>query len=467
MKGYLETIKEQIQPIEINPRRYFIPVHQQLLGVFALGTISFDTPSSMRGLEESVISFESIRDVYTLALADTITSIDPELHKDFNKNLDNAVRYLQENTDFETFNRYEFTREHINKLTKNWVDIRRATQLQGAPKSIAINMDAPTFFEGNSFNVDYFSGFKNAPSRDQVLLGEKLFFDPKLSASGTLSCASCHVPEKAYQDGFAVGKDKDGNELQRNTPTIINSVYQRKFFWDGRSDNLVQQINLVFDNEMEFGRSSAHALAIVQLDSSEYDSLFANVFPDTRTIRKRSVVRALSAYVSTLNAMNSRFDRNLRGELDDFTEQEVLGMNLYMGKALCATCHFLPLTSGTVPPGFRETEKEVIGVPETSDNLDLDDDHGFYWVFKEDIHKGMFKTPSIRNSELTSPYMHNGVYETLDQVMDFYNKGGGGGMGFDLPHQTLPFDSLNLTQQELDALVAFMKTFTDTTIESY
>ena len=154
----------------------------------------------------------------------------------------------------------------------------------------------------------------------------------------------------------------------------------------------------------------------------------------------------------------------MRGELDDFTEQEKLGLNLYMGKALCATCHFVPLTNGTVPPVFSDTEREILGTPQTASNLKVDDDEGFYFVYEVDIHRFMFKTPTIRNAELTAPYMHNGVYNSLEQVMDFYNKGGGAGMGFDLPHQTLPFDSLSLTFDEQEAIIAFMKTLTDTTV---
>ena len=138
-----------------------------------------------------------------------------------------------------------------------------------------------------------------------------------------------------------------------------------------------------------------------------------------------------------------------------------------MGKALWATCHFVPLTNGTVPPFFSEHEKEVIGVPETAANAKLDDDLGFYWRHNQklEVHRGMFKTPTVRNSELTAPYMHNGVYASLEEVMNFYNLGGGGGMGFDLPYQTLPFDNLQLTKGEEKALVAFMKTLTDTQVE--
>lgn len=157
----------------------------------------------------------------------------------------------------------------------------------------------------------------------------------------------------------------------------------------------------------------------------------------------------------------------MRNEEDSFNDEERLGMNLFMGKALCATCHFMPLTNGTVPPFFSETEREVIGVPATADNNALDSDLGFYWRFKEELHYGMFKTPTVRNSELSAPYMHNGVYNILEEVMDFYNKGGGGGMGFDLDHQTLPFDELNLTMVEQRAVVAFVKTLNDADVDQY
>lgn len=129
------------------------------------------------------------------------------------------------------------------------------------------------------------------------------------------------------------------------------------------------------------------------------------------------------------------------------------------------TDHFIPLTNGTVPPFFTETEKEVIGVPETKANRALDDDLGFYWKWGKEIHRGLFKTPSVRNADLTAPYMHNGVYNTLNEVMDFYNKGGGSGLGFDLEYQTLPFDELNLSQEELDALVEFIKTLSDDEVD--
>ena len=138
-----------------------------------------------------------------------------------------------------------------------------------------------------------------------------------------------------------------------------------------------------------------------------------------------------------------------------------------MGKALCATCHFVPLTNGTVPPFFSETEKEVIGVAYSNQNKILDPDLGFYFKYKEELHKGMFKTPTVRNVAITAPYMHNGAYNTLEEVMNFYNIGGGNGLGFNLDHQTLPIDQLNLTETEQQAIIAYLKSLTSIPEDNY
>ena len=215
----------------------------------------------------------------------------------------------------------------------------------------------------------------------------------------------------------------------------------------------------MFTNEREFN-TAVHQFSTEILKDSTYAPLFKQAFGGISK-RNKDVIKAISSYISTLKGFDSKFDKNIRGDENTFTKEETLGFNLFMGKALCATCHFMPLTNGTVPPFFKETEKEVIGVPETAANEQLDDDLGFYWKYQEEQHRGMFKTPSIRNVALTAPYMHNGVYSSLEDVIDFYNKGGGGGLGFDLEHQTLPFEELSLSDAEQKALVAFMKTLTD------
>ena len=464
--GLLSNLKNNVEERELSPQRFFIATHQQLMRVASLSISGFDTPVSQLGLNEARISLEGLGDVYGMTLRKLIVKKDSVLDSNFLKSLKSASNYLTENTDFNTFDRFTFLRDFFNPITRNWVEIRKTADIWEPVNNKPFNFDAPTFFETNSFNIEYFTPPVNRnPTEKRIALGKKLFFDPKLSENGKMACATCHNPQKAWADGLVVNLDNEGMPLHRNTPTVINSAFQRSFFWDGRSPNLLDQITMVFTNEKEFN-SSVHQFSTEILNDSTYIKAFKDAYGNLSG-RNIEIIRAISSYISTLNGFNSKFDKNIRGEEDSFTDEEKLGFNLYMGKALCATCHFLPLTNGSVPPFFSAHEKEVIGVPETAANKQLDDDLGFYWRHGEnlEVHKGMFKTPTMRNAELTAPYMHNGVYETLEQVVDFYNKGGGAGLGFELPYQTLPFDNLQLTKVEEKALVAFMKTLTDTNVD--
>ena len=461
-KGMLDVLKKGIKKRALNPSRFFISTHQQLMRIVSLAMAGFDTPVSQLSIEETAISLESLCHLYKNTLQPIIITRNSDLDNQFNKNIQKAIKYINDNPDFITFDRFTFIRDYLNPITRNWVNIRKESNIWKPSDRFPFNFDAPTFFEEDAFNVNYFvhNNDRN-PSEKRIALGEKLFFDENISKNGKMSCATCHSPEKGYTDGLTLGKDNQGQDLQRNTPTLINSIFQKGFFWDGRAETIIGQIGLVFTNEKEFN-SEVHEFS----DAIFKDSIYIKLFKDAYGIypkQNTEVIRALSSYVAKLNGFNSKFDRNIRGEENTFTESEKNGFNIFMGKGLCATCHFIPLTNGTVPPFFSETEKEVIGVPETAANKKLDDDLGFYWKFNEDIHKGMFKTPTVRNADITAPYMHNGVYGTLEQVMDFYNKGGGGGLGFDLLHQTLPFDNLNLTETEQNNLVVFLKTLTDDT----
>lgn len=463
-KGLMKNLQGYIKDKNLTPQRFFIATHQQLLRIISHSISGFDTPVSHLGINETIISLESLYEVYQKSIQSSIQEKNPDLDKTFHQNIENAVAFVRDNMDFDTFDRYTFIRDFVNPITGNWVAIRKESGLWEGVDNLPFNFDAPTFFENDSFNPIFFTPvtYRN-PTGKQIALGKKLFYDPNLSAGNNMACVTCHAPEKAFSDGLVTNTDNEGNPLQRNTPTLINSVFQKSFFWDGRSPTLRDQISSVFTNEKEFD-SNVHQFSKDILKDSTYNKMFKDAFGKMST-KNDHIIKAISSYVATLNAFNSKFDRNMRAEVADFSKAEKKGMNLFMGKALCATCHFMPLTNGTVPPFFAETEKEVIGVPETADNRKLDDDTGFYWVYNEELHKGMFKTPTVRNAEFTAPYMHNGVYGSLEEVMDFYNKGGGGGMGFDLEHQTLPFDELDLTDAEQQALVAFVKTLSDTGVD--
>ena len=159
---------------------------------------------------------------------------------------------------------------------------------------------------------------------------------------------------------------------------------------------------------------------------------------------------------------NSKIDGYFKGK-ESLTLEEENGFNLFTGKAKCATCHFVSLYNGTIPPWFSVSESEVIGVPKAvnGETSVVDEDLGRYNTNQIEQFRFAFKTPTIRNIQKTAPYMHNGVYKTLDEVVKFYELGGGNGIGMNLEHQTLPFDNLKVSEKEKKDIIMFMKTLTD------
>ena len=193
--------------------------------------------------------------------------------------------------------------------------------------------------------------------------------------------------------------------------------------------------------------------------NKSYRQLFAAAFPkkDRMDIDTLEVMNAIGSYVRSLVMLNSRFDDYMRGNKVAMNQQEINGFNLFMGKAKCGTCHYMPLFNGSFPPRFNIIESEVIGVPENAAETAIDTDMGRYDILKTPAFKHAFKITTVRNAARTAPYMHNGVFTTLEQVVDFYNKGGGAGLGYKVDNQTLALNKLNLSKKECDELVSFIK----------
>jgi cytochrome c peroxidase len=250
--------------------------------------------------------------------------------------------------------------------------------------------------------------------------------------------------------------------LKRNTPTIWNSVLQTRQFFDSRADILENQLDEVVHNADEMKGSLKQSVEDLK-NHAVYSQLFKTAYPNQKLpITAYNIANAISSYIRTLVAMNSPFDQFMNGTSNRLTGEEKKGFNLFAGKAKCATCHFLPLFNGLVPPQFNETESEILGVPDRKNKKGLDQDFGKFNFTKSEIHRFSFKTPTLRNVALTAPYMHNGVFKTLEEVLEFYNKGGGKGLKIPTPNQTLPSDRLNLSKKEMKQVIAFLKTLTDT-----
>ncbi|MCV9930992.1 cytochrome-c peroxidase [Flavobacterium sp. LS1R47] len=439
---------------ELTDAHVFDAMRLQVYRIITLGITGFDSPVIFNSIPEALVSLETIEKYYRVFIEDKKVSNAKQVLDIFEK----GKKYLKANTDFNTFDRAFFIREIANPLSRGLYTTQTELGIPFMTESRGLKPTAQTIFDKDAFDAEAFSGFpdyKTTP--EKIALGKKLFNDPILSGNNTRSCASCHHEEKAFTDGLERAISLDGKSMiQRNTPTLANIAFQRVFFSDSRVGYLEDQAVAVIKNENEM-HGSLEKSALVIKNNADYVKEFKKAFPKGE-INEFEIKNALASYIRSLSHYDSKFDRYMQNKAT-FTADEKAGFNLFAGKAKCATCHFIPLTNGTVPPNFDKSESEVLGTP--NKNKMLDGDLGKFVLTQAAIHKFSFKTPTIRNIELTAPYMHNGVYKTLEEVVDFYNDGGGIGLGFDLPNQTLPEDKLNLTEKEKKQLIAFMKTLTD------
>lgn len=431
----------------------FDATKQEVFRILSLGIVGFDNPLTLKISEESCVSLESMHKVLSYYTAYKAT--DHLLGK-----IDVANRYLKQHTSFNSFNRAEFITVYGNPISIAISDLQAKLKLRPMRYNRLLNLDAKTLFDTNAFNVNaYAPGMDAFVTEKKVALGRALFADPVLSGNGKRSCQSCHQPEKAFTDGLIKNTLINGKGLiRRNTPTLINAALQPSQFDDLRANTLEDQARSVISNKDEMhGSMKAAAQKLWQNDT--YRNLFSDDFPkkERTEIDTLEIANAIGSYVRSLTALNSRFDEYMRGNKTAMNANELNGFNLFMGKAKCGTCHYMPLFNGTFPPRYMKIESEVIGVPQSVFKNAIDTDMGRYNVIKTKAFEHAFKTMTVRNAARTAPYMHNGAFATLEQVMEFYNKGGSMGLGIKIDNQTLPPEKLNLTAKERQNVIAFIK----------
>ncbi|MFV8357908.1 cytochrome-c peroxidase [Flavobacterium sp. XS1P32] len=454
LSANLKRLDKVSQTNEFTDSHVFDAMRLEVFRIITLGITGFDSPIAQKSIPEAAEALESIEKYYKI-YADY--SADETFQKVL-KIIKKGKEYLKTNTNFNAFDRAFFIREIANPLSIGLYKTQVSLNIPFIKETIGLKTTAQTLFDKNAFDAEAFSAFPDYETTpEKIELGKLLFNDPVLSGDNSRSCASCHHSDKAFTDGLEKSISLDGKSLvKRNTPTLTNIAFQRAFFSDSRVNYLEDQAVAVIINENEMHGSFAKSVVALKKQPS-YVAKFQKAFPKT-AIDEFGIKNALASYIRSLSTYDSKFDGFMRGE-KKFDLDEIAGFNLFTGKAKCATCHFIPLTNGTVPPSFIKSESEVLGVPNKYKKLDAD--LGKFELTKAEIHRNSFKTPTIRNVELTAPYMHNGVFKTLEEVIDFYNDGGGNGLGFNLQNQTLPEDKLNLTDLEKKQLIAFMKTLTD------
>ncbi|MBC7829058.1 MAG: cytochrome C peroxidase [Chitinophagaceae bacterium] len=461
LKSMFVRIKTLWEGTQFREDQVFDALRFEFFRLITLGITGFDTPLSLYAIHEVQSSLHSVETI----LSYYQTSRDNKSLERIQQGIIQAVQYANSNKDFESFDRMDFIRNFINPLTTALLAFQKELHIPVITNVYGLRGDLETIFDSAAFNINYFTPDANSyTTTANISLGKKLFNDPILSGNNKISCASCHHPDKAFTDGFTKSRALGSTGfLVRNTPTLINAGLQKAQFYDMRASYLEDQVRNVIENKDEIHGSLKQAVTRLNNDT-RYSHLFKTAFPSITEINERLVQIALSCYIRSLTSLNARFDKYMHGDTSQMNPQEIKGFNLFMGKAKCATCHFMPLFNGTVPPTFTFTESEVIGVPENKDGRKIDDDMGRFAIYKIENFRNAFKTPSIRNITLTAPYMHNGVYTSLEEVVDFYNRGGGRGMGLKIENQTLPADSLGLSANEKQALIAFMHALTDTSI---
>lgn len=271
-----------------------------------------------------------------------------------------------------------------------------------------------------------------------VALGERLFFDRRLSSDNTVSCASCHDPARAFSDGRRTSVGVSKRALSRNAPALWNLEARAPYFWDGRAATLEAQALMPLTNPDEMGADLSRLPAELSSDA-EYRKRFARCFPG-EGVSASTIARALAAYERTLISRSSPYDRYLAGDRSALTEQQIQGLVLFTGKAECMICH-----NG---PDLTDNQYNRVGL--------VSDDPGRAAIDPVSGPRGGFKTPSLREVSRTAPYFHNGSVATLEAVVEHYARGG---------EPTAPasdIHALQLNAEEKAALVAFLRALSST-----
>jgi len=286
-----------------------------------------------------------------------------------------------------------------------------------------------------------------APDELQAALGRLLFYDPVLSVDNDRSCASCHHPDKGFADGLPTAEGAHGEALRRNTPSLWNAAYATSLFWDGRAASLEEQMLVPLTTANEMGADLDAMLEELRA-IPEYVRRFDESFSDGLTLA--NVSASIAAFERTLLTHNSPFDRFAAGDANALTPAQMRGFNVFRSaQTRCFECHSWPT--------FTNNTFNALGVPDVNPNSP---DLGQVEVVNGPDSTRAFRTPGLRNVALTAPYMHNGVFKTLDEVVDFYSKGGGPAFGVDMKPDEF-IRGFTLTPQQTSDLIAFLLALTD------
>ncbi len=319
----------------------------------------------------------------------------------------------------------------------------------------------------------------NLQSEEKIRLGAKLYTDTRFSSDGTVSCGTCHKPDQAFTDRLKVSKGIKNLTGTRNAPTVLNAVFYKTQFWDGRRPDLESQSKDPLLNPVEHGLSSHEDLLKIVRSDQDYVTRFLSVFGvEAQSISIDHIAKAIASFERTIISGDSPFDRYRYGKDEKaLSDSAKRGLEVYLGKGRCQDCHTIGDASAiftddkfhNLGVGFKRIQsklEEILQKKAESKNKSASSDEeiltnlesselGRFSVTGSSEDLGGFKTPSLRNIALTSPYMHDGSFSTLEQVIALYDKGGESN-----PFLSSGIRPLELTPQEKTDLIAFLKSLT-------
>ena len=447
----------------VKPDHFFLANRLFLLNLGAIYTTGFECPAPPRVVPELRAMLTSTRGIYAAFARDfPATPLSPA----YLQRYDAAIAFAgAQPDDYAAFDHFAFIRDHVNPLfAMNQTMILGYNVASHSVNDFTLNDSCVSMFDKGLYNAQNTKGVYSLIEDPRTLAriretGRLLFYDPLMSGNNQRACVSCHKPSQYFSDNSVATPEsfEHAGRLKRNAPSLVDAPFNHLLMLDGRHLTLQAQAHDVMTNPTELG-SNERSLVDKVMSCKDYRSAFRSFLkwiPEEPKVTLDHLISAITSYYGGFSYYPAAFDDAINGKAT-LAPDAHRGFNLFMSKAQCATCHFVPQFNGVKPP-YVGSEFEVLGVPADTLYARLDADSGRAIVNPalETVHA--FRTGSLRNIAHTGPYMHNGVFRTLEQVVEFYDAGGGAGHRLNVPNQTLAADSLHLSAAEKSDLIAFMR----------
>ncbi|MEO6549789.1 MAG: cytochrome c peroxidase [Ferruginibacter sp.] len=459
----VDSITSQLQTYH----HFFLCNRLYLLNLAAIYTTGFECPDTSKIIPELQVLLKNTSEIYR-SFNESFPGT--QLSEEYLSLYNQAIQFAESQPGtYSNFDHFSFIRDYVNPLfalNQNFIKQYRVSSKSFV--DYTLNKSNSSIFSKALYNGQNPKGIflrVNDPGALAEIdhVGKLLFYDPILSQNNSRSCNSCHKSTEYFTDtAVATSLQINGRDhLLRNAPTLLNAKFNHLVMLDGKHLSLQNQLKDVMTNPLEMGSNEQRVLKKI-LSCKEYKDAFTRLLaytPQEPTITLDHIVSAITFYYSKFSNYYSPFD-NAMNENKHIDVAAKRGFNLFMSKAQCATCHFVPQFNGVKPP-YVSSEFEVLGVPADKKYKQLSADKGRYQINSaaETLHA--IRTGSIRNADHTKPYMHNGVFSTMNEVIDFYDNGGGIGHGLLVPNQTLSSDSLHLLVTEKADLLAFISSMNE------